>query len=391
MLQTFFFVQNCDTNSASIKFQLLLKRFTFTSSKMNFMNTITAANYTIVFNENAYSALNEVLQKNKYSKLFILVDENTNEYCLPEFLPFLATETAIEIIEIESGEEHKNIQTCTEVWSILTDLGADRKSILINLGGGVITDLGGFVASTFKRGIDFINIPTTLLGMVDASVGGKNGVDLGALKNQVGTITNPQLVVVDTRFLNTLPQNQMRSGLAEMLKHGLIADANYWNEFSDLAQKDSTQLDQLIHHAIVLKNEIVQQDPTELGIRKALNFGHTLGHAIESYFLENESKVTLLHGEAIAVGMILESYLSLQKKLISEDNYYHIKSTIKSIFGTVEILENDLTPICDLLIHDKKNEYGKVQFVLLDGIGSIKYNQEVAIELIMSAFQEYKS
>ena len=355
------------------------------------MNTITAAYYTIVFNENAHSALNEVLQKNKYSKLFILVDENTNEYCLPEFLPFLATERAIEIIEIESGEEHKNIQTCTEVWSILTDLGADRKSVLINLGGGVITDLGGFVASTFKRGIDFINVPTTLLGMVDASVGGKNGVDLGALKNQVGTITNPQLVVVDTRFLNTLPQNQMRSGLAEMLKHGLIADANYWNEFSDLAQKDSTQLDQLIHHAIVLKNEIVQQDPTELGIRKALNFGHTLGHAIESHFLENESKVTLLHGEAIAVGMILESYLSLQKKLISEDNYYHIKSTIKSIFGTVEILENDLTPICDLLIHDKKNEYGKVQFVLLDGIGSIKYNQEVAIELIMSAFQDYKS
>lgn len=355
------------------------------------MNTISAADYSIVFNENAYTDLNQLILQNKYSKIFVLVDENTNEFCLPEFLPLLATDTAIEIIEIESGEENKNIQTCTEVWSILTDLGADRRSVLLNLGGGVITDLGGFVASTFKRGIDFINVPTTLLGMVDASVGGKNGVDLGALKNQIGTITNPKLVVIDTRFLATLPQNQMRSGLAEMLKHGLIADENYWNQFSNLAEKDSAELDQLIHEAICIKNNIVTQDPTELGIRKALNFGHTLGHAIESYFLENENKTTLLHGEAIAIGIVLESYLSLKKKLITSEDYLHIKNTIKSIFETVEISENDLAPICDLLIHDKKNEYGKVQFVLLEGIGSVKLNQEVTIELIMSAFEDYKS
>lgn len=355
------------------------------------MNTISAADYSIVFNENAYTDLNRLILQNKYSKIFVLVDENTNEFCLPEFLPLLATDTAIEIIEIESGEENKNIQTCTEVWSILTDLGAERKSVLINLGGGVITDLGGFVASTFKRGIDFINVPTTLLGIVDASVGGKNGVDLGALKNQIGTITNPKLVVIDTRFLATLPQNQMRSGLAEMLKHGLIANENYWNQFSNLAEKDSAELDQLIHEAICIKNNIVMQDPTELGIRKALNFGHTLGHAIESYFLENENKKNLLHGEAIAIGMVLESYLSLKKNFITSEDYLHIKNTIKSIFETVEISENDLAPICDLLIHDKKNEYGKVQFVLLEGIGSVKLNQEVTIELIMSAFEDYKS
>jgi 3-dehydroquinate synthase len=355
------------------------------------MNTIPAADYLIVFNDNAYSELNDVLQQNKYSKIFIIVDENTNEFCLSKFLPVLATEIIFEIIEIESGEENKNIQTCTEVWSVLTDFGADRKSLIINLGGGVITDLGGFVASTFKRGIDFINIPTTLLGMVDASVGGKNGVDLGALKNQVGTITNPKLVVIDTRFLSTLPQNQMRSGLAEMLKHGLIADESYWKKFADLAQMDSTELDQLIHKAIIIKNDIVEQDPTELGIRKALNFGHTLGHAIESYFLENIEKTILLHGEAIAMGMILESYISLQKKLITPEDYLVIKDTIKSIFGTIVILEKDLAPICDLLIHDKKNEYGKVQFVLLNGIGQVKLNQEVTIELIMSAFQDYKS
>jgi 3-dehydroquinate synthase len=355
------------------------------------MNSISAADYSIVFNENGISKLNTLLQQNKYSKIFILVDENTNEFCLPAFLPLLSTEIPIEIIELESGEINKNIQTCTEVWNVLTELGGDRKSVLLNLGGGVITDLGGFVASTYKRGIAFINIPTTLLGMVDASVGGKNGVDLGSLKNQIGTITNPQLVVVDTRFLTTLPQNQMRSGLAEMLKHGLIADRAYWNQFLDLTQIDSTELDQLIDKAIRIKNNIVLQDPTENGIRKALNFGHTLGHAIESYFLENEEKTTLLHGEAIAVGMILESHISVEKKLITAEEYVQIKGTLKSLFGTIAFSENDRTPICNLLIHDKKNEYGKVQFTLLDGIGAVKINEEVTIEFIISAFEDYKS
>jgi 3-dehydroquinate synthase len=355
------------------------------------MNPISSSDYIIFFNENAYADLNLHLQEKCYSKIFILVDENTNEFCLPLFLPNLSTDSTLEIIELESGEINKNIQTCSEVWSILADFGADRKSVILNLGGGVITDLGGFVASTFKRGIDFINIPTTLLGMVDASVGGKNGVDLGSLKNQIGTITNPKMVVIDTQFLATLPQNQMRSGFAEMLKHGLIADKEYWNQFLDLALIDRIELDALIHKAIRIKNEIVQQDPTELGIRKALNFGHTLGHAIESYFLENEDKTTLLHGEAIAVGMILESFISREKKLISVEDYFQIKNTLKSLFGTVEILENDLTPICDLLIHDKKNEYGKVQFALLDGIGAVKINQEVDIELIINAFEDYKS
>ena len=355
------------------------------------MNTILATDYSIIFNEEAYAKLNELLKEKNYSKIFIIVDENTNEFCLPKVLPLLATDTALEIIELESGEINKNIQTCTEVWSILTDFGADRKSLILNLGGGVISDLGGFVASTFKRGIDFINIPTTLLGMVDASVGGKNGVDLGALKNQIGTITNPKMVVIDTGFLETLPQTQMRSGLAEMLKHGLIADHSYWNQFLNLADSDSSDLDHLIHKAIDIKNNIVKLDPKEDGIRKALNFGHTLGHAIESYFLESEGKATLLHGEAIAIGMVLESYLSLQQNLISSVEYSQIKETIKSIFGIVEISQEDLAPIIDLLIHDKKNEYGKIQFALLNGIGAVKLKQEVATDIIMSAFADYKS
>lgn len=355
------------------------------------MNTLFSNNYSIVFNENAYAELNLHLQENNYSKLFILVDENTNEYCLPKLLPLLSTEIQLEIIELESGELNKNIHTCTEVWNILTELGADRKSVLLNLGGGVISDLGGFVASTYKRGIAFINIPTTLLGMVDASVGGKNGVDLGSLKNQIGTITNPEMIVVDSRFLETLPHNQMRSGLAEMLKHGLIADQTYWNLFLDLSKIDSAELDEVVYKAIQIKNFIVEQDPTENGIRKALNFGHTLGHAIESYFLENENKTTLLHGEAIAVGMILESYISLHKNLLNTEEYSEIKNSIKSIYNDIDFEENDIEPILELLIHDKKNEYGTIQFALIEGIGKIKINQSVENELILKAFQDYKS
>lgn len=355
------------------------------------MQSLAANGYPILFSEKAYDFLNTFIEENSYSTIFILTDTNTNEYCISRFLPFLATEKTIEIIEIEPGESEKNITTCVEIWTILTELGGDRKSLLINIGGGVITDIGGFVASTFKRGIDFIHIPTTLLAMVDASVGGKNGVDLGNLKNQIGVINVPKMVLIDTEYLATLPKNEMRSGLAEMLKHGLIADAEYWSRFKELSNLDYADFDELIHRSIEIKNEIVMQDPTENGIRKALNFGHTLGHAIESYFLENENKKTLLHGEAIAVGMILESYISWQKKLLSAVEYLEIKNVINAVFETIDFEENDLQPILDLLIHDKKNEYGKIQFALLDGIGNIKINQEVENELIIKSFADYKS
>lgn len=355
------------------------------------MQTIQANGYGVFFNESGYDALTKYSVNGNYSTIFILVDANTNENCLQRFLSLLTTKKTIEIIEIEAGESEKNIATCVEIWSILTDLGADRKSLLLNLGGGVITDIGGFVASTFKRGIDFINIPTSLLAMVDASIGGKNGVDLGNLKNQIGVINFPQMVLVDTNYLNTLSKDEMRSGLAEMLKHGLIADANYWKEFIDMSQVDYADFDSLIHRSIEIKNKIVTQDPTENGIRKALNFGHTLGHAIESYFLENKNKKTLLHGEAIAIGMILESHISWQKNFISKTEYAEIKKVIIAVFERIVFEDIDLQPILDLLIHDKKNEFGKIQFSLLDGIGKIKINQEVDNELIIKSFKDYKS
>lgn len=353
------------------------------------MQSIEANGYTIYFNEKGYKAIHHILFENKYSSIFILVDEHTNDFCLPKFLPNLATEIAIEIIEIEAGEGIKNIATCVEIWSILSELGADRKSLIINLGGGVITDIGGFIASTFKRGIDFINIPTTLLGMVDASIGGKNGVDLGNLKNQIGVINVPKMLIIDTSFLETLSQKEMRSGLAEMLKHGLIYDKMYWEQFLNLSGIDFADFDALIYRSIAIKNEIVSQDPTENGIRKALNFGHTLGHAIESHFLE--SATPLLHGEAIAIGMILESFISKEKGLLTKDEFHQIKYTITDIFEKHIFTKNDIECIQNLLIHDKKNEYGKVQFALIKGIGNIIINQSVENELIISSFEDYKS
>lgn len=355
------------------------------------MQTILANNYPIHFNENGYEALNSFLSESKYSKIFIIVDNNTEEFCLSKFLPYLQTDLTIEIMEFEAGEPNKNIETCVQLWNVLTELGADRKSLVINLGGGVVTDLGGFVASTFKRGVDFIHIPTTLLSMVDASVGGKNGVDLGNLKNQIGVINVPKMVLIDTQYLDTLSKSEMRSGLAEMLKHGLIYDKDYWEKFLDLKAIDFADFDELIYRSVAIKNEIVTEDPTEKNIRKALNFGHTLGHAIESYFLENENKTTLLHGEAIAIGMILESYISLEKGLLTSNEYQVIKSTIKAIYDAVVFEENDIAPILELLIHDKKNEYGNIQFALIDGIGKIKINQSVENNLILKAFQDYKS
>jgi len=353
------------------------------------MTPIQSNTYTIYFNETSFLYLENLLQPDVYSKIFVLVDENTNEHCLPYFLSNLPTEIEIEIIEIEDGEENKNMYTCIDLWHTLIDLDADRKSILLNLGGGVITDIGGFVASTYKRGIDFINIPTTLLAMVDASVGGKNGVDLGNLKNQIGVINEPKSVVILSKFLETLPSNQMRSGLAEMLKHGLIYDKLYWNKLKNLNDLNTNDLDVLIKQSIEIKNEIVSQDLKENGIRKALNFGHTLGHAIESYCLESDNKKQLLHGEAIAVGMILESFISYKLDFISKESYAEIKYFITDVFEKIVFDEADIQNIMNLLIFDKKNEFGNVQYTLLNKIGESKINQIVDESLILLAFEDY--
>ncbi|MDO4728293.1 MAG: 3-dehydroquinate synthase [Bacteroidota bacterium] len=343
----------------------------------------------VFYSEEAYNQLNTHINQYKYSKIFILTDTNTNECCTPIFLPELATHIPIETIEIEAGEENKTIDTCVQLWNVLNELGADRKSLIIALGGGVITDIGGFVASVYKRGIHYINVPTSLLAMVDAAIGGKNGVDLGSAKNQVGTINPAQMVVVDFRFLDTLPPVQVRSGYAEMLKHGLIQDKAYWELLQNFSNINTNQIDELIITSIDIKNQIINQDPTEEGIRKALNFGHTLGHAIEGYCIENPNRNTLLHGEAIAIGMILESYISYKKNYISQEDYQQIKNTFKQIYPFVEFDKTEIEQIIQLTTFDKKNENGKIYFTLLDTIGNVSINQQVATELIYEAFDDY--
>lgn len=353
------------------------------------MQPIQANGYPIHFGNPGYEALNQFLHEGQFTTLFVLADSNTNEHCLPYFLSLVETELAIEIIEFDAGEEVKNIESCIEIWNVLTELGADRKSLVLNVGGGVVTDMGGFAAATFKRGIPFINIPTSLLAMVDASIGGKTGVDLGPLKNQVGVIAAPEMVLIDTVFLDTLPQREMLSGLAEMLKHGLIADKSYWEKFLDLKNLDSADLGGLIYESIVIKNQIVMEDPDERGARKALNFGHTLGHAIESLFLENPDRGIVLHGEAVAAGMLMESHLSMSMRLLSAEEYFQIRYVIKELYEDIPLDGNDLEKLVAFMAHDKKSELGTPRFTLLKGIGHYEINQIVDNERIANAVRSY--
>ncbi len=352
------------------------------------MNSIITETYAVHFNELAYKALNDFLDENSYSKIFVLVDENTHENCLPQFMARITALADFEIIEIESGEINKNIDTCTGVWGALSELDADRKSLLINLGGGVVTDLGGFVASTFKRGIDFINIPTTLLAIVDASVGGKTGVDLGPLKNQIGVINQPEMVLIVSSFLETLEERQIQSGFAEMLKHGLIQDATYWETLKTL--NDFEDIDNLIFHSVQIKNKVVLQDPTEQNIRKILNYGHTLGHAVESYFLESKDHDLLLHGEAIAIGMILEGYLSHKLCELPIEQLEDIKTTFLNRYPKTDFKAADIETILSLLKFDKKNTHGHINFVLLKSIGEPVIDVQIPSELYQEAFAYYK-
>jgi 3-dehydroquinate synthase len=350
------------------------------------MNSIKAISYPVHFQDKGYNSLSNLIAENNYSTLFILVDENTLKYCYPKFIPNLQTDKRIEVIEIESGEINKNLETCIGVWNAITELGGDRKSLIITLGGGVITDLGGFVASCFKRGIDFVNIPTTLLSMVDASVGGKTGVDLGVLKNQIGLFANPEMVLVDTDYLTTVSEREIKSGTAEIIKYGITYDITLFNEIKN--NKD-LKIEDLIFRSIEIKNEVVLKDPKEQNIRKILNFGHTLGHAIESFYLESDDKESLTHGEAIAIGMVCESYMSSKILNFPIKNVVEIKKVILSIYNKTDLLIEDFSGILELLKHDKKNVKGRVNFVLLNDYEDYKLDCEVSDDLIIESMKFY--
>lgn len=351
------------------------------------MNAIQTDSHAVYFEDAATRALRDHVSQVPYSKIFVLTDTNTSRYCLPELIRWIPEAAAWTHLEMEAGEAHKHIGSCTKIWEALSAGGADRQSLLVNLGGGVVTDLGGFVASTYQRGIRFINIPTSLLAMVDASVGGKTGVDLGPLKNQVGVINQPEMVLICNGFLKTLDPRETRSGFAEMLKHGLIRDAAYWKELAALDTPEHAVAH--IRHSVALKNEVVQQDPTEKNLRKILNFGHTLGHAIESHFLGHPDLDTLLHGEAIAIGMIAEAFLATRVCGLPQPEADEIRDVLLAHYPPVDIPREHRPEIVRLLIHDKKNTHGKVLFTLLEEIGKAAYNREVPADLLDESFDYY--
>lgn len=355
------------------------------------MKFIQSTGYSIYFNADAYTALNSYLTTNEISSIFLLVDENTRSYCYPIFKQKIAIQKDIAIIEIKAGEAHKNIMTSVAVWEKLTELGADRKSLVINLGGGMLTDLGGFVASTFKRGIKFINIPTTLLSMVDASVGSKTGVDLDNLKNLIGLFSNPEMVIIDTDYLTTLPEREMRSGIAEIIKYGLTFDPELLQDILNDSWKDARNLDAIIHKSVSIKNTVVLKDPKEENLRKVLNYGHTVGHAIESYFLEHPSLQNLTHGEAIAIGMVIEAYTSHKLYNFPLETVTSLKKYIHNTFGLTKIAMEHYSEILGLMKHDKKNINGSVRYILLKNVADFSINATAPAELIIEGFDFYNS
>ena len=323
--------------------------------------------------------------KNDYSKVCILVDENTREHCLPLVEAYF--ERPI-IIEIKSGEENKTLSTCSFIWEQMTEHQLDRKALMVNLGGGVIGDMGGFCASTYKRGIDFIQIPTTLLSQVDASVGGKLGIDFNSFKNHIGLFRIPNQVLINTTFLNTLPKRELRSGYAEVIKHCLIADLDKWNEIKGLDFEDNNWNDVAVH-SVGIKNYVTHEDPTEKGLRKILNFGHTVGHAIESFYLNTPKR--LLHGEAVAVGMICEAFISQKRGFISSTELEALKSDIIKIYNHPIIDESDLDAIIPLAYQDKKNEKNIIKSTLLEKIGTANYDNALSEQDIKESILYYNS
>ncbi len=348
------------------------------------MKPIESISYSVFF-KNSLQELSAFLNQKKYSKVFVLVDSNTEIQCLPALQNALGS-IEFDLIEVTPGEENKNIDFCIGIWRMLLDFGADRNSIVINLGGGVITDMGGFAASTFKRGIDFVQVPTTLLSQVDASVGGKTGVDMNNVKNIIGTFTQPKAVYIHTPFLKTLSDRELRSGYAEVIKHGLIYDASLFKKLKGIVPQELN--DEIIYRSIEIKNEVVMKDPFEKGLRKILNYGHTIGHAIESYSLKQD-KSPLLHGEAIAIGFICEAYLSAKRTGLKEEELSEIVDTIKNTYPAYKLNKASYPDLIEIMKNDKKNNAGQISFSLLSQIGKCGFDSYCAEEEIIESLDYY--
>ena len=345
-------------------------------------------NQRVIISTHLENELVSALSECEHDKLFVLTDTTTQEMCLPVLQKFYCMKE-VKVITIPASDSHKDIESLMMVWKGLQEGGASRHSCMINLGGGMVTDLGGFAASTFKRGINFINIPTTLLAMVDASVGGKTGINFGGLKNEVGVFNDSKFVILDTEFLKTLDAENISSGYAEMLKHGLISTEAMWEELVsfDLATPDLKLLQRMVGDSVKVKERIVEQDPHEKGIRKALNLGHTFGHAFESWALKRKP---ILHGYAVAFGLIPELYLSVAKTGFPTEKMRQTVTFIKENYGTLNITCDDYDELIELMHHDKKNQNGIINFTMMGGIGDIRINQTATVEEIKEALDFFR-
>ena len=366
----------------------------------------------IIISNDIEHDLATAVAESEHDRVFVLTDDTTHECCLPKVAALLAQYDAVPIT-IAHGDQHKTLAALGDVWTALQQGGATRHSLLINLGGGMITDLGGFAAATFKRGINFINIPTTLLAMVDAAVGGKTGINFGGLKNEIGAFADARFVIINTCFLDTLDAENLCSGYAEMLKHALISDERMWAEHVnfDLSQPDLAELQRMVAESIAVKEQIVAKDPHEHGIRKALNFGHTIGHALEEFALQQATlsggavvstapinqttggtaissapgNRPLLHGYAVAFGLIGELYMSARKAGFPTERLHQTTRFIRENYAQTEFTCNDYPTLLNLMRHDKKNTSGVINFTLLHNIGDIRINQTATDEEICEA------
>lgn len=339
----------------------------------------------ILFSSDPAGDLSQFLKEKKYSKIATLTDDHTTVDCYPLLAQALPVHNNI---EVPSGEEHKNLATCELIWGKMTDQALDRHSALIIIGGGVLGDMGGFCAATYKRGIDFVLVPTTLLSQVDASIGGKLGIDFRNFKNHIGVFKTPALTLLHSGFLATLPAAEKRSGFAEVIKHALIADAHVWNEISHRSFEDQPW-DRLLRHSVNVKRRVVDEDPYEKGLRKILNAGHTIGHAVETFLLQAKRKI--LHGEAVAVGLVCEAFLSRERGMLNAHEFEEISAYVLGVFGKVELKDTDEEEIAALTIQDKKNKENKILCVLLEGIGKARLDCEIRPDEVKRALSFYRS
>jgi 3-dehydroquinate synthase len=347
---------------------------------------------TVIITTDIKTELQAFFEASDYDKLFILTDTNTCEKCYPAIQNIPQIQKGA-VITVKAGDNHKNIEQLAVIWNFLSSNGASRNSLLINLGGGMITDMGGFAGATFKRGIKTVNIPTTLMASVDAAVGGKTGVNFNGLKNEIGSFYPPERVFIDCNFLSTLDKNNLLSGYAEMIKHALISNEKIYREILhfDLNEELVTanhQLSTLIKDSVAIKERIVEEDPTEKGIRKALNLGHTIGHAIES--LSFRKNTPLLHGHAVAIGLICELYLSYKLCRFPSKKLIRITHYIKEHYPIFFLDCKDYGTLYELMTHDKKNEGGTINFTLLSDIGQVCINQETSEKLIVESLDFYR-